>query len=197
MYWNGQEYTPKNKKEKDALYQAQETADFYCYSQFINEKQPNTTVTKAPQYSPYDALQNNEIWIELKARHRYSIEDFDTFDLSLYKIDKLRTYTYSNNEKPKHIYVAALWTQDNKITLHPITEYVTNDAKYDKLINSDRLIKKWTSKKATDNNNKKFENTLITFDLKDKSQTLVYNYDLSNYWQLCEEAYNINMQNCT
>ena len=190
MYWKGKEYTPKNKKEKDALYQAQEIADFYCYSQFINEKQPDTTITKAPTYTPYDALQNNDIWIELKARHRYSIKDFDTFDLSLYKIDKLRTYTYSNNEKPKHIYVAALWTQDNKITLHPITEYVTNDDEYNKLINSDRLIKKWTSRKATDNNNKKFENTLITFNLNDKTQTLTYNYDLSNYWQLCEEAYN-------
>lgn len=194
MYWNGQEYIPKSKKEKDALYQAQETADFYCYSQFINEKQPDTTITKAPQYSPYDALQNNDIWIELKARHRHSLSNLSTFNLSLDKIDKLRTYTYSNNEKPQHIYVAALWIKDNKITLHPITEYVTNDEEYYKLINSDRLIRKWTSVKSTDNNNKKFLNTLITFDLKDKTQTLTYSYDLSNYWQIFEEAYNINMK---
>lgn len=194
MYWNGQEYTPKNKKEKDALYQAQETADFYCYSQFINEKQPDTTITKAPAYSPYDALQNNDIWIELKARHRHSLSNLSTFNLSLDKIDKLRTYIYTNDIIPKQVYVAALWIQDNKITLHPITEYVTNDEEYYKLINSDRLIKKWTSVKSTDNNNKKFLNTLITFDLKDKTQTLTYSYDLSNYWQIFEEAYNINMK---
>lgn len=192
MLWKGKEITVTDKKEKDKYYNAQEEADYYYYNKFIQDRtNNNVSVTKARQGMPYDATQTENTWIEIKARHRYSINDFPTMDLSLYKIDRLKTYVNLNEEQqPDNIYLAVLWTKDNKITLHNITDITLDDEAYENMKNSNRLIYKYTSFKTTDDNNKKFKNTLIQFPLDDKRYTTTYSYDLSDYWNICEQAFN-------
>lgn len=121
------------KQEKQSIKWANE--DIEIYYDFIQSMNP-TGYTLCPvyakegdndEYSTYDLIQlkkqrgnkyiNIPQYIEIKGRKSYSITDYNTALVDLYKIQELQKY---GNENKMEVYIVNIWYKDNKITIHKI-----------------------------------------------------------------------------
>lgn len=102
-----------------------EDLDFITYKRFIESISPNGyTVDKTRFGKEYDAIQTNKktgerTFVEIKNRDEYAYEDFQTFMLSLHKLDSMQRMMKKENAQKG--FVAGLYPKSKKVVLFDIT----------------------------------------------------------------------------
>lgn len=106
-----------------------EEKDYLAFEDLIRQNGNKTEPHKMPQFSKYDAWTTNGTEniavVELKTREDYHIIDFDTFLLSLHKVDELK-YGRMDRNAQKSILVA-FYPLDNKTAIFDLTDLSATD----------------------------------------------------------------------
>lgn len=106
--------------EKEIRIEARERTDYKAFQQICHYK-----MKKMPPMSKWDAVTENSV-VELKNRDKYEIGTFDTFTLSLHKLDHL-AMGRKEEEKP-YSCVVAFYPLSNKAVVFDTTELTPNNA---------------------------------------------------------------------
>lgn len=106
-----------------------EELDYQAFENLIKEKGNKTTPHKTEQFSKYDCWTEKDgkviAVVELKTREDYHLDDFDTFLLSLHKVDELQEARHLNDAQ-KSILVA-FYPLDNKTVIFDLTNLTAQD----------------------------------------------------------------------
>lgn len=157
----------------------QENTDYIRYKKFINHiRHGKYTIENTVYGTEYDVLQiNNETGerdlVEIKNRDNYAYEDFQTFMLSLHKLDSMQAMM--KKENAQRGFVAGLYPKSNKVVLFDITNLTPTVADI-----------KWLYVKKTqyDPKSPKEWQPKASLDLKHGHykhySTYVYDYDFEN-----------------
>lgn len=105
--------------EKERRIEAREQTDYKAFTQICFYKS-----RKMPAKSRYDAVTENAV-VEIKSRDKYKYDDFNTFTLSLHKLDHLQLGMKKEN-KP-FASVVALYPRSNKVAVFDVTELTPNN----------------------------------------------------------------------
>lgn len=159
----------------------QEDTDIILYRKFIESVSPDRyTIEQTVPGTGYDALQYNKetgerILIEIKNRDKYAYDDFNTFLLSLHKIDTMQEMLVQENAQKG--FVAALYPRSNKVVLFDVTNTRVQDM-------GDNDIR-WVKVKKTeyDPNSPRVWQPKAVFDLRHGKHrnysTYVYDFDFN------------------
>lgn len=110
--------------------EVREEKDYKAFENLIQLNGNKTVPHKMPQYSKYDAYtttvtgEDTVAVVELKTREDYSIDDFDTFLLSLHKVSELQQGKKDKNAQ-KSILVS-FYPKDNKTVIFDLSN-LTDD----------------------------------------------------------------------
>lgn len=190
MYDNGKE-KKLNKYQTGKEKNKQENVDYIIYEEFFNEKvvpqYEQATVTKNDDFKPIDVIQyvnGEKQGVELKARIRYTVTQFPTLDISLWKFQRIREIP----EDCKKHFIVSLWLNDDIITIHDITDIILDDDKWMSIMtdkdNEIKIVEKWVSKDQTMDNTKKTRQKNVQLPLNSKRcRKIQYPNLKEKYWQ--------------